>query len=403
MNLLTINSYDCSAQAGGGVNQVTVALNRYFAKHCNIHCFLGFFEHIKSEFPRLPEIEDAIQLNRNIDKQALSEFLTKNKIDIIQINYLKKENVGAMPQIYDVAKKQNVKVIYAFHMCPLFQVGVHAPREQVWYSISHNERIIETLKFRFYTIFKGVLDPIVALLLRKQYKEAYDSCDKIVTLSPSYIEPYKKIAGIKESDKFTAIGNELRYEQYPTEEDIKNKQPIVLALARFQEETKRLSISMRCWKRLEKEGLFPNWKLQMVGDGKDMQFYKYLADKWKLKRIEFTGLQDPYEYCKKASLLLMASGTEGWPMVLMEATQLGLPAVVMDSYGAVHDIITDGYNGHIVKNNDTEAFYKAMIDLMQDDERRLTLSRNAVESSKRFETSKVVEKWMALFNELQEK
>lgn len=400
MNLLTINSYDCSALAGGGVNQVTVTLFRYFTHHCNIRCFLGYFECIAPKFKQLQEVVNSIHLNRKIDKEKFSHFLIENKIDIIQINYLKKENICAMPQIYEVAHQLDIKVIYAFHMEPLFQIGVYAPREMVWYSIRYNVRILETLKFRLYTIFKRELDPIISRFLRKKYKEAYDSCDKIVTLSKNYIQPYKDIAGITESNKFIAIGNESRYERYLTKEEINNKQNIVLVLARFSEDTKRLSISMRCWRRLEKEELFPDWKLQMVGDGKDMNFYKYLASKWKLKRVEFTGLQDPYEYGKRASLLLMASGTEGWPMVLMEATQLGLPVIVMNSYGAVYDIITDGYNGTIIENNNIDAYYQAMVDLMKDKQKRLEYACNAVESSKRFEVSNVAEQWIALFNEL---
>ncbi|MCQ2182439.1 MAG: glycosyltransferase [Bacteroidales bacterium] len=400
MNLLTINSYDCSAQTGGGVNQVTVALTRYFTLHCNIRCFLGFFETIPSGFEPLPEIQDRIHLNRNIDRPEFEDFLRRNGINLIQVNFLKKENICAMPQIYSIAHDMGIKVIYGFHMSPLFQVSMYASREQVWYSITHNDRIAETLKFRFYTVFKPVLDPLAARVLGKSYRRRYDSCDKIVTLSSHYFKPYMDIAGIDSPDKFTAIGNALRYKDYPSEKDISDKEHTVLALARFSEEAKRLSINLRCWRRLEKEGLFPDWKLQMVGDGKDMQFYKWLVRKWNLKRVEFTGLQDPYEYCRRASFLMMASGTEGWPMVLMEAIQMGLPVVVMDAFGSVHDIIDDGFNGTIVRNNDLDTFYKSMLELMGDSERRLEYSRNAVESSKRFEIEKISEKWLAVFNEL---
>lgn len=400
MNLLTINSFNCSSEAGGGVNQVTVALTRYFTHHCNIQCFLGYFEDIPSIYKPLPEIKGRIRLYRSIDKIELENFIKKNKIDILQINYLKKENICAMPQIYEVAHRLNVKVIYAFLMGPMFQVGVYASRELFWYNLRHRIRITETIRDRFYTIFKPVLDPIATVLLRKAYRDAYDSCDKIVTLSSRYFEPYKTIAGIKESDKFVAIGTELRYETYPTEEEISKKEKIVLVMARLSEQTKRVSFSLRCWKRLEEEGLFPDWKLQIMGDGRDEEFYKDLTKKWNLKRVEYIGAQVPYSYCLRSSILLMASGTEGWPMTLMEATQLGVPVVVMNSYAAVYDVIEDGYNGFIVENNNTDQYYHAMIKLMADDELRQKFAHNAVEGSKRFEVDKVSDLWLDLFNQL---
>jgi glycosyltransferase involved in cell wall biosynthesis len=57
----------------------------------------------------------------------------------------------------------------------------------------------------------------------------------------------------------------------------------------------------------------------------------------------------------------MTSTAEGWGMVLTEAQQMGVPVVAMDSFGALHDIIEDGYNGRIVPNNDLVAFQNAMM------------------------------------------
>ena len=73
----------------------------------------------------------------------------------------------------------------------------------------------------------------------------------------------------------------------------------------------------------------------------------------------------------------------------------------MDSFAALHDIVTDGYNGLIVPDGDMEAYYNALVYLMGNDEKRLKMSFKAMESSKRFEISKVAAKWLALFDEIQ--
>lgn len=400
MNLLTINTSDCSADISGGVNQVTVALTRYFTRQCGISCYIGYFQELPFGKNRLPEIKDGILLNRQLDDDAFEQFLLRNKIDIVQVNYLRKDKIYVMRDIYRVAHRNGVKVIHAFHMAPLFQTGVYASWDKVWYSICHRERIWENLKFCMYDTFKLVLNPVIMRILRPTYRMQWESCDKLVTLSSSYIQPFMRIGGITSPDKFTAIGNELRYEIYPTKEEMESKEKIVIILQRMSEDTKRVSFSIRTWRRIEHEGLFPDWKMQIVGDGKDEMYYRHLIEKWQLKRAECTGRQEPFEYMKKASIFLLSSATEGWPMVLMEASQMGLPMIAMNSFGAVYDIIEDNYNGKIVPNGDLDAFYKALVELMSDDIKRREMAYNAVESSKRFEVAKVAAKWNQLFKEL---
>ena len=93
MRLLTINSFDCSAQSSGGVNQTTVKLTKYFTSQCGMQCYLGFFENLPAGFEPLPLFEGRILLNRHLDKQAFADFLRTNKIDVVQVNFLKKRNL----------------------------------------------------------------------------------------------------------------------------------------------------------------------------------------------------------------------------------------------------------------------------------------------------------------------
>ena len=97
MNLLTINSFNCSAQASGGVNQTTVVLTTYFTQQCGINCYLGYFEDLPETFEPLPLFKGRILLNRHFDREAFACFLTNNCIDIVQVNFLKKQNLVVMP------------------------------------------------------------------------------------------------------------------------------------------------------------------------------------------------------------------------------------------------------------------------------------------------------------------
>ena len=199
----------------------------------------------------------------------------------------------------------------------------------------------------------------------------------------------------------TAICNSLRFDHFATEADIEGKEKTVIVVARFDEDTKRLSLVLRVWKAIEQDARLKEWKLQLVGDGRDLPFYRYLVDTWHLQRVEFAGQQNPLEYYRKASLFLMTSTAEGWGMVLTEAMQMGTPVVAMDSFGALHDIVVDGKNGRIVPNNDLKAFTGAMKEIMFEPDSRKAMSLQSVETSHVFEMKQVAAKWLALFDEIQ--
>lgn len=402
MRLLTINSFDCSAQASGGVNQTTVALTTYFTKHCGIHCFLGFFEPLPSAKEPLPLFEGRICLNRNLDREAFARFLTDNHIDVVQVNFLKKQNLVVMPALYEVAHQCGARVIYAFHMCPGFQIHTYGSWERMLYGwLNRDNALAETKKWvltKTSWLWKG----IARRVLQSKYRVPYENCDKQVVLSKYYFPTYLYYAGVADSNKMTAIGNALRFNVFATEQDVCQKQKTVIVVARFDEDTKRISYVLRAWRAIEKVKQYAEWKLQLVGDGRDKAFYHYLVKKWNLQRVEFTGQQDPQEYYRRASLFLMTSTAEGWGMVLTEAQQMGVPVVAMDSFGALHDIIEDGYNGRIVANNDLVAFQNVMMEIMEDEAKRTEMALHAIESSKRYEIQHIVLQWQKLFEQMNE-
>ena len=385
----------------GGVNQITATLTTYFTHQCGINCYLGFFEDIPSQFEPLPEFKGRILLNRHFDEQAFEAFLRTNQIDIVQVNFLKKHNLKTLPQIYKVAHTCGAKVIYAFHMCPGFQSVTYGSWERVKYGWLHHDNALAETKKWVLTRTKWLWGGIARRLLQSKYRVPYDSCDRLVVLSKYYFDTYAYYAGLKGNHKMTAIGNALRFNEYASSNDIAQKEKTVIIVARFDEDIKRISLCLKTWQQIEADSRFVDWKLQIVGEGRDKGFYEYLVKKWKLQRVEFTGRQDPKEYYRKASLFLMTSTAEGWGMVLTEAQQMGVPVLALDSFGSLHDIIEDGINGRIVPNNDLKTFAGAMKELMHEDNLRQKMSYGSVELSKRFEINKILQNWLQLFKEIQ--
>ena len=397
MNILYINSFDCSPDASGGVNRIVFVLSQYLQEKLAYRCFLGFYENLP-EGQSLAPFCDRIKLHKSFNNKEFEDFLTRNNIDIVQINFIKKKNLCTIPHIYRIAQKHQVKVVYCFHVCPGCEIVTYGSWLRVKYSIFQGDHPLGEMRRWMITFTQPLLKPVSNLILRKKYLTPYLNCDKMVVLSSYYIQPYLDIIGREDSEKFDAIGNALTFDEYATSDDIKNKRKEVLVVARFDEFSKRISLALKVWKNLEKDPRLNDWNLTLVGTGEAEGFYKYLVKKWKLNRVTFTGLQNPIEYYRRASVFLMTSSAEGWPMVLMEASQMGVPTVAFDSFGSLHDIIEDGFNGRIVPNNNLTAFQNALYNLMQNDDLRKQMSFNAVEKSREFEIDKIMKKWLLIFN-----
>ncbi len=96
----------------------------------------------------------------------------------------------------------------------------------------------------------------------------------------------------------------------------------------------------------------------IIGDGPEREKLNALTDSLQMQNnIFFEGKKkEPYRGMEDASLFLMGSYYEGFPNSLLEAGALGIPVVVFDAPGGIKEIIKDGENGYLVKDNDEGAF-----------------------------------------------
>ena len=140
-----------------------------------------------------------------------------------------------------------------------------------------------------------------------------------------------------------------------------------------------------------------NWKLYIIGDGKEFNKLKKLIDDLNLNnKVILTGYKNKEEinkYMLDSSLFLMASITEGLPMVLLEAMSYGIPCIAYEVPSGVNDIIEDGRNGYIIKNRNEIEYIKRIEEVINDSKLRNKLGTNAKEKSKEFSKEKIVKIW----------
>lgn len=92
----------------------------------------------------------------------------------------------------------------------------------------------------------------------------------------------------------------------------------------------------------------PDWSLEFVGDGFQLDDLRRLATKMNLERVTFHGFLPPQDFYKKSKIFLMTSDYEGWGLTLTEAMQYKCVPLVMSTYSSVYDIIDDGKNGFLI-------------------------------------------------------
>lgn len=152
------------------------------------------------------------------------------------------------------------------------------------------------------------------------------------------------------------------------------------------------------------EDCFPDWKLTLVGDGVERKNLESLAKTLNLHHINFEGFADPRPYYERASILLLTSEFEGFPLVLAECMSFGVVPVVYGSYSAVYDIIRDGENGLIVKPQidgfSANDMAKAVKQVMENDIKRCKMAGQAMQTSRNYSIDTIYRQWEKLFNTL---
>lgn len=143
------------------------------------------------------------------------------------------------------------------------------------------------------------------------------------------------------------------------------------------------------------------WELDIIGIGELQDEIKEDAKRRHIDhRINFVGYSiEPEKYYLNSSVFLLPSRWEGWPMVIMEAYEFGLPVIAFHT-GAMDLIIEDGKTGFLPEAFDTDQFAQAMLKLAHDPGLRAEMSKNAIRKSEDFSVEKSVEAWNGLFAEL---
>ena len=148
---------------------------------------------------------------------------------------------------------------------------------------------------------------------------------------------------------------------------------------------------------------YPTAKLWIAGQGMLSAELHLLAESLGLgQSVRFLGLRkDVGHLMCAADGFVMSSAWEGLPMVLLEASKMGLPIVATD-VGGNRDVVLQGLSGYLVPARNTVALQQGMLSLMKlpPAERKAMGVRAQEYVSRTYSLDVVLDRWESLYGQL---
>ncbi len=140
-----------------------------------------------------------------------------------------------------------------------------------------------------------------------------------------------------------------------------------------------------------------NWDI--VGNGelkKELETSKYFGEQLKVHQPVSSEISSFY---KNASVYVMTSRHECFPMTLIEAMSHGLPCVAFDCETGPRHIINHEKNGMLANNKDVDSLVKSINAVLDNKEKRKLMGENAIQSMERFSRDKIMANWEQLLSQ----
>ena len=175
----------------------------------------------------------------------------------------------------------------------------------------------------------------------------------------------------------------------------------VIFVGRFSKQ-KDIKSLLDIWKMVHERK--PNWQLQIYGGhGEDQDSLLPIIENMNANIHVHEPSSHIMNRYKESSILVMTSAYEPFGLALPEAMSCGIPVVAFDCPYGPSDIITNGEDGFIIPNRDTQLFAEKVCLLMDNPDLRKKMGKAGIASSRRYEAKLIMPQWKELFEQLTSK
>ena len=376
----------------GGVQRVTDVLTKEFVKRGhNVIFICTESRNMDDAYQNYSATQIYLDSNKN-EEEFIADYckiLHTNDIDVVISQEAQKESLLLLANTPICVKRISV-----VHINPYAIIG----NERRIKRAIRSRRLVTNLAKYLVMLFPHIARQYYRLKENKFYRRILGVSDKLVLLSPSFVELLKENIPNISNRKLVTIGNP---NTFVPKHEVGTKENLIICVARLSEAPKNVRDFILVWQQLYKYN--PMWKAVIVGDGPDRGLLESFAKKKGVRNLSFVGrVENVGNYYQRAKFVCMTSIYEGWGMVLTEGMSYGCVPCVYGSYGAAFDIVDDGVNGIISTPFKPKEMADRIQTLINDESRLVQMSSSAIEKVKDFNADKVADKWDALFCSLEE-
>lgn len=378
----------------GGQEVVTSTLAQSFVSHGHSVTIVSF----KQPNPLMLE-----RLDKRIEVFTLDEFCySKENVEKLRSVLINKQiniaiNQWGLPyipvRVLNEAKKElAIKTIAVYHNSPDSNARIKEVEITLSQTRNHLKQwMLRCKKFAFKQITS------------QSMRYVYNHSDLYMVLSSSFIDKFKDFTGIKHPNHLIVQTNPVTVDASDYIFSSEKKWKEIIYMGRIDYNQKRVYRVIDTWSVLEKQ--FPDWQLTVVGDGPERKKLEQQVKDLGLQHVSFEGFQSSIPYYERASILILTSEYEGFPLVLAECMSFGVVPVVYGSYSAVYDIIKHKENGMIVQPQngkfEVNEMAKQLAFVMENESKRNEMAQNAILTSKRdYSLESIYRSWEKVFDKL---
>ena len=368
----------------GGVARVTTVLSKGL-KDLGHDVFIGSFlqddgDNGLARDAYISRLKLSMPIGSKENVSIFNRFISNNTIDIIICQWAVDFRVSRLCR--RAVKGTGCKIISVLHTSPGKTGAIQRVLDRIDSGTSTKGRGINKCKLL-----------ILKSAAKWSLKLTYYYSDYFLTLSPKLTEEAQSFMGFNKARKMGHIFNPITIDAKGEGE---KKENAVLYVGRLDNITKKVERVLEVWKQLGDN--VKDWSLTLVGDGPDRADLEAYAKNNSLQNVCFAGYTDPIQYYKRAKIVLLTSGYEGFPLVLGEAMSYGVIPVVLSSFIAVSDILEHGKSGLIVDMPfEAHVFAETLHSLMINEQLMDRMSHEAIIKSHSFELTTVLSEWERLF------
>lgn len=376
----------------GGVQRVTDVLAKEFERRGHNVIFICTESQNRDDvYPYYSAKQIYLDSNKN-DEEFTADYckiLQTNDINVVISQEARSDSLLLLENTPICVKRISV-----VHINPYAIIG----NERRIKRAIRSRRLVTNLAKYLVMLFPHIARQYYRFKENKFYRRILGVSDKLVFLSPSFVELLKENIPNISNRKLVTIGNP---NTFVPKHEVGTKENLIICVARLSEAPKNVRDFILVWQQLYKYN--PMWKAVIVGDGPDRGMLESFAKKKGVRNLSFVGrVENVGNYYQRAKFVCLTSIYEGWGMVLTEGMSYGCVPCVYGSYGAAFDIVDDGVNGIISTPFRPKEMADRIQTLINDESRLVQMSSSAIEKVKDFNADKVADKWDALFGSLEE-